>query len=235
MGTIAYKGFNKQLACRGFQFEIGKTYVKEEPPVLCSKGFHFCYDLQDVFSYYVLNDSNRFCEVEILGEVVTGADKAATNKIRIIRELKREEISGHVNQKALNSYLKLQEKFPEIILGGSLALMLQGTIPSRQINDLDVTASRYLELSPNRMAASGSSQSCYCFDVDGIKCDLFINHHAIYHTIKRDGKEIRVQAVEEIMQAKFEYFCKGATKHELDIRHFIKSRSSIDKDSGLPF
>lgn len=47
----AYKGFNPDMTCRGFQFEEGKTYEEKEA-VLCSKGFHACTDPLDVFSYY---------------------------------------------------------------------------------------------------------------------------------------------------------------------------------------
>ena len=59
----AYKGFDKDLKCRGFQYEIGKEY-KEEKAEICECGFHACESPLDVFSYYGPVD-NRFCEVEI--------------------------------------------------------------------------------------------------------------------------------------------------------------------------
>lgn len=52
MGIIAYKGFEQDLTCRGFQYEIGKTYVFDGLPKLCEQGFHYCYSLLDVFTYY---------------------------------------------------------------------------------------------------------------------------------------------------------------------------------------
>ena len=52
----AYKGFNKDMTCRGFQFEEGKTYVEQEAE-LCSKGFHACMMPLDCLNYYHLNDS----------------------------------------------------------------------------------------------------------------------------------------------------------------------------------
>ena len=59
----AYKGFDKDLKCRGFQYEIGKEY--EEPKAdLCACGFHACENPIDVFGYYHPADS-RYCEVEI--------------------------------------------------------------------------------------------------------------------------------------------------------------------------
>lgn len=59
----AYKGFDKDLKCRGFQYEIGKTY--EEPEAkLCKKGFHACEYPLDVLIYYDARES-RYCEVEL--------------------------------------------------------------------------------------------------------------------------------------------------------------------------
>ena len=52
----AYKGFNKDMTCRGFQFEEGKTYEEKEA-ILCKKGFHACLNPIDVFRYYPPVDS----------------------------------------------------------------------------------------------------------------------------------------------------------------------------------
>lgn len=60
----AYKGFDKDLKCRDFQYEIGKTY--EEPTAeLCEKGFHACKYPLDVFGYYAPGDMSRYCEVDL--------------------------------------------------------------------------------------------------------------------------------------------------------------------------
>ena len=61
----AYKGFNKDMTCRGFQFEEGKTY--EEPTAdLCNRGFHACEAPLDVFRYYP-PASSVYHEVELDG------------------------------------------------------------------------------------------------------------------------------------------------------------------------
>ena len=59
----AYKGFNKDMTCRGFQFEEGKAY-HEDTAVLCESGFHACLDPLDCLGYYDPCDS-VFHEVEL--------------------------------------------------------------------------------------------------------------------------------------------------------------------------
>ena len=62
----AYKGFNADMTCRGFQFEEGKTYEHEGEVKLCESGFHACEDPLDVFGYYAPSGS-EFHEVELEG------------------------------------------------------------------------------------------------------------------------------------------------------------------------
>ena len=60
-----FKGFDRKLRCRGFQYEIGEEY-EEDRAELCEAGFHACENPIDVFSYYPPSDS-RYCEVELDG------------------------------------------------------------------------------------------------------------------------------------------------------------------------
>ena len=89
-----YKGFDKNLKCRGYQFERGKTFEEKEKPMCCNNGFHFCEYPLDVFSYYAPSDS-RFCEVEALGDIDKEEKntKIATNKIKIGAELNFESLT----------------------------------------------------------------------------------------------------------------------------------------------
>jgi hypothetical protein len=93
---IAFKGFNKDLQCRDFQFEIGKTFVHEGLVKACSSGFHSCENPLDVFSYYAPGDS-RFCIVEASGEMSTHSDdsKIASASIHIKAELKIPELVSY--------------------------------------------------------------------------------------------------------------------------------------------
>ena len=58
-----YKGFNKDMTCRGFQFEEGKSY-KEDKAKLCESGFHACENPLDCFGYYAPGES-VYHEVEL--------------------------------------------------------------------------------------------------------------------------------------------------------------------------
>ena len=84
----AYKGFDKDLKCRGFQYEIGKEYEEKEVEA-CEKGFHACENPLEVFRYYPPCDGNRYCEVEQDGELSKhgGDSKVASTKIKIGVEL----------------------------------------------------------------------------------------------------------------------------------------------------
>ena len=81
-----YKGFDKDLKCRGFQYEIGKEYA-ENAADICHKGFHACENPMDVFGYYNPADS-RYCEVDLDTNEQTGEDsKRVGKKIKIETEI----------------------------------------------------------------------------------------------------------------------------------------------------
>ena len=81
-----FKGFDKDLKCRGFQYEVGKEYEQKGKIVCCDNGFHFCEDPFDALDYYHPTNS-RYCEVEGEGEIDRGAKKVAVSHIHIGNEL----------------------------------------------------------------------------------------------------------------------------------------------------
>ena len=56
---LVYKGTDKDMKCRGFQYELGKEYEEQEAK-LCEKGFHGCEYPLDVFYYYPPADGRFF-------------------------------------------------------------------------------------------------------------------------------------------------------------------------------
>ena len=79
----AYKGFNKDMTCRGFQYEEGKEYETENA-IACNEGFHACEYPLDVFRYYNPVES-VFHEVEQSGDVDRDNEdtKICSTKIKI--------------------------------------------------------------------------------------------------------------------------------------------------------
>ena len=96
---IGYKAFNQDLTCRGFQYEIGKTYSIKGLPILCQTGFHFCENIADTYRYYPMSDNTRICKIEAIGEIVTKDNiKYCTNKIKILEEITNDcERKGNAN------------------------------------------------------------------------------------------------------------------------------------------
>ena len=81
----SYKGFNKDMTCRGFQYEEGKEYETDKA-IVCSEGFHACEHPLDCLGYYSPNTS-VYHEVEQSGEFSSNSDnedsKIASTKIKI--------------------------------------------------------------------------------------------------------------------------------------------------------
>ena len=87
-----FKGFDKDLKCRGYQYEVGQDFQEEGKIEVCSKGFHFCENPFDVFSYYppsAENGINRYCVVEGGGSIDKYSDdtKIACSKLHISAEI----------------------------------------------------------------------------------------------------------------------------------------------------
>ena len=94
-----YKVFDHDWTCRGFQYEVGKTFEEDVTPACCDRGFHFCLRASDCFSYYKFDPDNKVAEVVALGDVDRADEdtKCCTNRIHIVREIPWDEVLRIVN------------------------------------------------------------------------------------------------------------------------------------------
>ncbi len=82
------KGFDKNLRCQGYQFELGKEHVHDGPVKLCSTGFHFVENPLDVFGYYAPSES-RYAEITAdgLSDETRDDSKRVAKSLKITAEL----------------------------------------------------------------------------------------------------------------------------------------------------
>ena len=89
----SYKGFDKNMQCRGFQYEVGKEYEMDGEIKYCNRGFHACKSPIEVWDYYDML-SSRFAEVEQSGKIDEEemSTKICSSRIKIKAELKLADI-----------------------------------------------------------------------------------------------------------------------------------------------
>lgn len=259
--VVYYKGFDKDLKCRGFQFEVGETY--EDPRVvegrkveLCYSGFHFCSSIKDVDRYYNLrNESNRVCIIKPLGENRFGTDKHCSSRIKIVKELSKEEIERLIRKENEEVYDKkvfcidvlkeLQSKF-NFTIGGSCALHLQGIHLERLAgkSDFDIIVPYFQSFSEfkndemideiEEMDGNGSGGDfdkvylLYTKDGRFLKLDVRVDPYFTYRLIEYKGSEYKVADVLSILEAKIKYAKqkgKNKKKHRNDIINIINKKN----------
>ncbi|WP_227451822.1 hypothetical protein [Clostridioides sp. ES-S-0108-01] len=112
-----YKGTDENMKCRDFQYKLNKTYSMNGDDInVCNCGFHLCLNLEDVFSYYDLNLSNRFFKVKALvkkvdknkyGELsrppsefsgICKINKIVAKEIIFFKELTFDELKIHIQR-----------------------------------------------------------------------------------------------------------------------------------------
>ena len=105
----AYKGFDKDMQCRGFQYEEGKTYETDKAE-LCETGFHACEDPLNVFQYYPPGSGSKYHEVTLEGvtdeksddtkrvgtKITVGAEIGIPGIIKAHVEYVKENVTKHV-------------------------------------------------------------------------------------------------------------------------------------------
>ena len=100
---IAYKVFNQDWTCRGFQFEVGKSYHQNGEIVPCDNGFHAYVNLADCFGYYSFNPDNKVAKVRLYGTLASKEDKICASDIELLEELSWEKVLRMVNTGKGNS------------------------------------------------------------------------------------------------------------------------------------
>ena len=89
----SYKAFDKNMQCRGFQYEVGKEYEMDGEIECCNRGFHACKSPLEVWDHYDMLNS-RFAEVEQSGKIdeEEKSTKVCSSRIKIKAELKLADI-----------------------------------------------------------------------------------------------------------------------------------------------
>ena len=89
----SYKGFDKDMKCRNFQYEVGKEYDMDGEIKCCKQGFHACKSPMEVWDYYDML-SSRYAEVEQSGKIdkEENSTKVCSSRIKIKAELKLADI-----------------------------------------------------------------------------------------------------------------------------------------------
>ena len=92
--VIAYKGFDKNFQCRGYQFKVGESYAHKGAISLCMSGFHVCEFPLDIWNYYPPVDGNQAAQVELGGatEEKQNDSKRVGNSLKVKASLNIEAL-----------------------------------------------------------------------------------------------------------------------------------------------
>jgi hypothetical protein len=93
-----YKVTDENMQCRGYQYELNKTYKEDGSIELCEKGFHFCLKPSHCFNYYEFTSDNRVFEIEASGTVINGDDKSCSSEIKFVKEIEWKDVLVLVNE-----------------------------------------------------------------------------------------------------------------------------------------
>jgi len=215
------KGFDSNLKCRDYQYVIGVTYEDQNKPKLCSTGFHYSHTIEDCYKYYNKDKGNRYCIIEVLGETDLGIDKSCTNKIKIIRELNSDDFNKKISSEELAELCEYG-----FIIGGSLALKLQGFKIDRESYEIDLIIEKekydkikdQIFIGYKKINRFSGMDSVKCFvGLLGLKYDILIGETKNKITVNKQGYNIELQNSNIIWEHKLRYALKGSLKHSEDI------------------
>lgn len=245
-----FKGFelsknSQTIKCRSTDFGSVKgnnaQIFSVTPPVkLCGNGFHFCNQLADVDAFYSFNDTNHvFYHVTAWGEInVDRSKKIAAQFLKIGKPLSKKEMGEEQLKPIMERVDKCIELNNNLVISGSLALILLGLMPFRPIGDLDFTLPYFQAIGDeeNFLNEFGNSgEECYQFHVDGEKLDIFLNPTISFTMIEVFGKKYKISNPTPIINAKWRYFLAGKEKHGIDIMHFIQNKHNVDTNAMKNF
>lgn len=251
-----FKGFDNQLRCRGFQYEIGQTYEMAEYPDLCNRGYHFSATLKGAMGFYPNspNKGNRWCVVEALGDIEGKDDKLVTNKLHIVREITADELCAELD--GLNLRVLSDVAARGGAIGGSLGLKLQGFDLGRTPHDVDFVFPDDKSVNETFKTFENAALGSVITENKGIKnrrsfydkdykmvYDVFVKSDVVF--VEKDfyGVKVKVVPYLKIWGEKVKYAFNGTTKHANDFLRFQSRLNMIiilsDKSGGenelMPF
>ena len=142
-----YKAFNYDWTCRGFQYEVGKTYETDEEIEICKSGFHFCQKLKDCFIFYPLSEMTKIAEIEALGDIDSEFDytKSCTNKIKIVKEISFDEIlkAFDIEKETWDRYITIFYSLSSCITGYNFIMEMNNTVDTKFIAHFHNTTAIY--------------------------------------------------------------------------------------------
>ena len=89
---LAYKGFNSDFTCQGFQYEEGKSYIHDGELILKKSGFHSAPNPIYILNHYQPQNRAKFALVDIRGKILDYKEIYISSKIRIITEMSFENM-----------------------------------------------------------------------------------------------------------------------------------------------
>jgi len=119
---VAYKGFDNELKCQGFEFEVGKTYKHKGKTISYKSGFDSCEYPLDVLNYYG-PVNNRFAIVKASGEIIDRASKIISSTLTV-----KEEIDLHTLVRHAVDWItqRLDESILQIVINSDKSAATNG-------------------------------------------------------------------------------------------------------------
>lgn len=240
---IGFKGMTQRedgtFVCRDQEYKIGETYVLCQEPKTCSVGFHYCRTLEQTFTHYSPTKKNNvYFLVKGWGKVDEDVDsqhKIACTHMQVIRQVDFKDVLITRLIPQMQKVDKIVEDNPNAIISGSLALILLGLMPYREMKDVDITLPYFggfnKSVVNNRFGESG--EETIQMILEGYTFDLFINPQTPFTMIEFLGKTYKVADFKPIIEAKFKYLLKGTEKHAEDLIHVMTELKKRAEDDNM--